>query len=517
MSAPNWPTWQAACFNWLFPLFFLSGSLLQAQLFPVLKGQYRYGSEGDDQAKALAVDQEGRIFLLATTGGKGKQVTENAGCTDIWVACLNTQKTLAWEKSFGGMYCDEASSLAYHGDKVWVTGMTASFLNHPEQADRYRSGDGLVLSMNTDGSLNELQVAGQEEKDIGTIILPLGEEKAIAAGYTFSSLGLPPGPAGSSDIWVRTFSPDTTQPPNGFMAGGNGSDWPVALHAISGGEILLTANTTRLAPPQSSEAYPKPWVIVLDTALKRKKSFILPASSPVQVMSSAWNPATSTLALAGFAIRQDSDPQFWMMLCDATGKVLFEKIWGGSGAEYLSGIIPCKDGGWIMTGWSGYYTLESPMIKGGEDLWVIRLNPQQEIEWEKSWGGPGDERGIAIAEYIPGVYLVLGQRNQTPESDLRDLWLLQIEEEVCDLPELQPACKYYGPEPRIGQYLQFTLPTPPSEKITCVWDFGDGTTSKELNPMKKYYRVGDYQVKVTYKGGQACEKKVKLPEKLLIR
>jgi hypothetical protein len=109
----------------------------------------------------------------------------------------------------------------------------------------------------------------------------------------------------------------------------------------------------------------------------------------------------------------------------------------------------------------------------------------------------------------------LGQRNESPDTEVKDLWLLRIEEEECDLPELIPSVKFQGTEPRIGQYLQFSLPT--EEKLTCIWDFGDGTTSKELNPMKKYYRVGDYQVKVTYKGTQACDKRVKMPAPLMIR
>jgi len=509
----NWRIWQVPYYSFLCCLLCCTISV-QAQLYPVLRSQHRLGSNGEDTPKAIVAETEGNLYILATVSGKGKQVSEQHGCTDIWLACLKSDASLQWEKSFGGIYCDDAYALRINQDNLWVSGSTASFLSHPESADRFRSSDAFLLSVRKDGTLNSYQVYGAEEKDHGMDILPLSAEMLIQTGYSFSNLNLSPGKAGLSDIWVRKVTSDTTQTFPAFSAGGAGYDWPVNLLPLSSGEIILTANTAHLNSNLTAEAYPKPWVIVFDTALKKKKSFIPQTTSPVTVTCSAMGP-NQTLALAGYAIRQDADPQFWFMICDLNGKVFFEKIWGGSGAEYISSLAPCKDGGWILTGWSAYYNLENPNIKGGEDLWVIRYNPQQEIEWAKTWGGPGDERGVAVIEYIPGVYYILGQRGEIQESENRDLWLLRIEEEECELPDITPTCKYPGLEPRIGQYLQFALPT--TERLTCLWDFGDGTSSKELNPMKKYYRVGLYEVKVTYRASQACERKVVFPEKINIK
>ncbi len=486
----------------------------QAQLFPVLKGQYRIGSDGNDLAIDLASDTQGYLFVLATNSGKGKQVTEHFGCTDIWVACLTQDASVKWEKTFGGIYCDEAADLLVQGESVWVSGTTASFLDHPETGDRFRSGDAFLLNLRKDGSLNYYKVFGAEEKEMGAGLSPLPGGNILQCGFSYSPLPFQGGKPGLSDIWLIKPDPDTARALEGFNAGGPGYDWPIRIHPISESEYAMTTNTVPAQPSVSNgEVYPKPWVMVFDTALKKKRSFIPPVSSPVTVLASEVN-AAGQLALVGHTIRQDSDPQFWFMVCDLSGKVLQEKIWGGSGAEYLSALAPCKDGGWILTGWSAYYNLENPNIKGGEDLWVIRLNAQYEIEWERTFGGPGDERGKAVLEYMPGVYFVLGHRNESPDTDTKDLWLLRIEEEECDLPDLMPTVKFQGAEPRIGQYLQFSLPT--EERLTCLWDFGDGTTSKEMNPMKKYYRVGEYQVKVTYKGGQACDKRIKMPAPLII-
>lgn len=495
-------------------LFAFHAHTCQAQLFPVLKNQYRLGSEGNDLAIDLASDTQGHLYVLSTNSGKGKQVSEHFGCTDIWVASLTQDARVRWEKTFGGMYCDEAGDLLVQGESVWVSGTTASFLEHPETGDRFRAGDAFLLNLRKEGALNYYKVFGAEEKELGAGLGLLPNGNILQCGSSFSALPFHGGKPGMSDIWLIKPDADTSRALEGFNAGGTGYDWPVRIHPISATEFALTANTVPASSFENGEVYPKPWVIVFDTALKKKRSFIPSASLPVTILASEVN-ASGHLGLVGHSIRQDSDPQFWFMACDLSGKVLHEKIWGGSGAEYLSAMAPCKDGGWILTGWSAYYNLENPNIKGGEDLWVIRLNAQYEVEWERTFGGPGEERGKAVIEYMPGVYYVLGQRNESPDTEVKDLWLLRIEEEECDLPELLPSVKFQGTEPRIGQYLQFSLPT--EEKLTCIWDFGDGTTSKELNPMKKYYRVGDYQVKVTYKGTQACDKRVKMPAPLMIR
>lgn len=492
----------------------ISDSALYGQRFPVLRKQVRLGGPGDDVPARLVSDSEGRLYVSAKVQEKGNHISEHFGCSDIWLVCLTSEGIPVWEKSLGGVYCDEPGGLQYAEGKVWLTGSTASFLTHPETGEKYRNGDAFRVILKMDGSIEEYSTFGASEKEVATTGIFLPDGSFCWAGLTFSELNMSPGMAGCSDIWIQKIGIDSLEN-SGFMAGGPGNDWPVDMHLAQDGRILLSANTSRAAEPDSkSEEFPKPWIFSFDAGLKNRKSFLPDTKSNTRVLGSTLN-QNGTITLVGTAYSESLNPQFWFLISDMNGNVLSEKIWGGSGAEYLSAVRQCKDGGWILTGWSSYYGLENNRIKGGDDLWVIRLNPDGETEWEKTYGGPGDERGVDVMEFIPGVYYILGQRQQEPDQENRDIWLLKIEEEFCDLPEVMPAWKFPGPEPRVGQYIQFVAGT--EEKVNTYWEFGDGTISKELNPMKKYYRTGIFEVKVRFTGKEGCEKKFTLENKIEVK
>jgi hypothetical protein len=115
-----------------------------------------------------------------------------------------------------------------------------------------------------------------------------------------------------------------------------------------------------------------------------------------------------------------------------------------------------------------------------------------------------------VIEYMPGTFYVLADKQLSDVSDSSTLWLIRLDEEECDVPELSPVWKVHGSSVFVGQYVQFSLGT--EDRISCLWDFGDGTTSKESNPMKKYYRKGSYEVTLTLKGSGGCSKILKIPE-----
>ena len=56
--------------------------------------------------------------------------------------------------------------------------------------------------------------------------------------------------------------------------------------------------------------------------------------------------------------------------------------------------------------------------------------------------------------------------------------------------EIEYALDYY-----VVSTIQFTNTSAKTGNVT--WDFGDGTTSNEQNPLKKYDQAGTYQVTLT--------------------
>lgn len=88
----------------------------------------------------------------------------------------------------------------------------------------------------------------------------------------------------------------------------------------------------------------------------------------------------------------------------------WQKVYGGIGNERLNKIIHTVDGGYILSGESesevsGDKTLP---IFGGFDYWIIKTNASGAIEWQKDFGGSDSENRPTIMETSDGGYLIGG-------------------------------------------------------------------------------------------------------------
>jgi hypothetical protein len=121
---------------------------------------------------------------------------------------------------------------------------------------------------------------------------------------------------------------------------------------------------------------------------------------------------------------------------DKDGKELSQLVLGGRGLDEVEKMIPTKDGGALL----GIYSRSS---QGGSkktenfgegDYWIIKLNKDSKVEWEKNFGGAGDDHLRTLALTSSG-YIIGGEsRSKTSGNksvDIEegtDLWLLALNE-----------------------------------------------------------------------------------------
>jgi hypothetical protein len=507
-NALNLQIWPVACCKWLLISYLCCQSLF-AQRYGSIKQQFKAGSSEDNAACAILSDNTGTIYLAATVYAAGNQVSEHFGNGDIWIAALSPDGNLLWNKSLGGSYSDIPGAMKLSQGILHVVGSTGSFLSREEAGDRQRNGDAFYIALaKEDGRIESYNTFGGTESDFASLIAVSEDNKLIWGGHTFSNLNLDNTSGSGSNIWLKY---QDTLINKGFTAGGNADEFPIGLTWAGSQQWVLLAQSPQ-NPNGICPVY-KPWLMSFNDSLKSRKS-ILPNTQFAGRLHHGIRNQDGSFCLVGSTLSTEQNPDFWWMKLSAEGEILAEKSWGGSGTEVLHRIAQCKDGGWIMTGWSTYYQLETPDIKGGDDAWVMRMDPEGNVEWYKTLGGPNNERGVDVMEYLPGVFYMVADKQVSDASDKRTLWIVRLEEEECDVPDLNPKWKVHGPSVFVGQYIQFSAGT--EERISCVWDFGDGTTSKEPNPMKKYYRKGNYEVTLTVKGSGDCNKIIKLTDSIQV-
>jgi len=134
---------------------------------------------------------------------------------------------------------------------------------------------------------------------------------------------------------------------------------------------------------------------------------------------------------------------------DKNGKVLSELILGGRGLDEVEKMIPTPDGGALL----GVYSRSSAFVGSGRmeagsstinyqpkttnnfgegDYWVIKLTKDNKVEWEKNFGGKGDDH-LRTMVFTSSGYIIGGESRSERSGNKTvgieegtDVWLISL-------------------------------------------------------------------------------------------
>ena len=98
----------------------------------------------------------------------------------------------------------------------------------------------------------------------------------------------------------------------------------------------------------------------------------------------------------------------WVLKLDQQGNIEWEKAIGGGGRDYGREVLITKDGGYLIAGYSSSKNKDLDTNYGSTDGWIIKLDSKGEIVWKKNYGGSGAETIFSIIESADGSYVFAG-------------------------------------------------------------------------------------------------------------
>ena len=109
----------------------------------------------------------------------------------------------------------------------------------------------------------------------------------------------------------------------------------------------------------------------------------------------------------------------WVIKLDSVGNIQWQKTFGGWGVEIRT-ILQTPDEGYVLTAMTDSYGA------GGYDAWVIKLDKNGNSEWQKTYGGKQDDYGQAIYRTSEGEYILGGTTLSFGAGDA-DVWVLKLD------------------------------------------------------------------------------------------
>ncbi|GAA4803959.1 hypothetical protein [Litoribaculum gwangyangense] len=99
---------------------------------------------------------------------------------------------------------------------------------------------------------------------------------------------------------------------------------------------------------------------------------------------------------------------YWLLKFDANNNIQWQKTYGGSDDDRASDIVQTNDGGFAIIGYSKSNDIDVSENFGAQDFWILKLNSSGNITWQKSFGFSGADIGISIIQTNDNGFLLTG-------------------------------------------------------------------------------------------------------------
>lgn len=223
------------------------------------------------------------------------------------------------------------------------------------------------------------------------------------------------------DVWVLKLNPNGTvawQKIYGGATGNSGSDWGQCIQQTADGGYIVLAATSDDYTIWGGDF----WVLKLNSngTIAWQKAY--------RAFAMDWPNSIQQTADGGYVVAGDTYSfgagmhDWWVLKLNSNGTIAWQKAYGGGGWEYSPSIQQTADDGYIVAG----YTYASSFGIGDYDAWVVKLNSDGTIASQTIIGGSGDDRARSIRETTDGGYVVAGGSSSFGSSS-GDFWILKLQ------------------------------------------------------------------------------------------
>ncbi len=131
------------------------------------------------------------------------------------------------------------------------------------------------------------------------------------------------------------------------------------------------------------------------------------------------------------------DLDFWLLkVNNEDGSVLWEEYFGGNAFDLLVAAYETPDSGYILAGYSDSSGSRDKLEnnRGGDDYWIIKLDVNRNIEWQRTIGGPDNDRLTTMIQTADGGYLLGGDSISSSGGEksgfsrgMSDMWIVKLD------------------------------------------------------------------------------------------
>jgi uncharacterized delta-60 repeat protein len=331
---------------------------------------------------------------------------------------------------YGGNSAESAKNLRQTSDGGYVIiGETFSGVSGDISQPNKGYSDIWILKLNADGSKAWDKSLGGSSFDFGYDIYPTPDRGYIVVGGIFGNdTDATDTIYGAQDIWIFKLNDD------GSIAwdktfGGSLYDAISSIQTTSdGGYVAVgTSNSANGNIYDSNKGGLDLVVIKLNADGSKAWNKTYGGSGSEQGIS-IQTTSDNGYIIVGFTESDSIDIEdgnnggkdVWVLKLNADGSKDWDKTFGGSGDDLANSVQTTSDNGYIITGYtkSNNFDVEDGN-NGDKDIWVLKLNADGSKAWDKTFGGSGEDQANSIQTTSDNGYIVTGYTS-SDSMDIED-------------------------------------------------------------------------------------------------
>lgn len=268
-----------------------------------------------------------------------------------------------------------------------------------------------LVKLDSNGNLLWTHTYGGEDYDYGMSVVQTTGGGFALTGYTYSY------GAGSADAWLIKTNADgkvewerTYGEPNEDIAN-------TLIQTVDDGYLL--AGTSRSYGRGDVDA----WLLKTDN--KGVMQWSQTYGGP------RWDEAESLIQTddGGYvftgvrSIGDSASPEeLWVAKTDATGKMEWNRTYGGIWTDQAYSVISSREGGYTIAG----RNVPDETGERGPDFWLVKTDVHGVVEWNCTYGGLGLETARSVVQTADGGYALLGETDSFGAGSY-DFWLVKTD------------------------------------------------------------------------------------------
>ncbi len=330
-----------------------------------------YGGSGDDRGEKIAQTPDGGFAILGYSSSNDGDITTNAGAQDYWLAKLDTNGNLLWQKSYGYIGSDRGTTMIITNDGgFFITGIldvsaSGGAGNTKNASSKHAGGDYWALKLDSQGTIEWSKYYGGSFTDSPFDAIQTNDGEYIIVGSSDSDDVDITNNIGDYDFWVIKISN------SGAIIweknfGGTQIDEARGIVDSGDGNFLIIGDTR---------------------------------SSDIQISN---NKGAADL---------------WLIKITPSGNLIWEKTFGGSSFDAGRSISKTNNNNFIISGSSRSTDGNLSNNNGRNDAWILKVDSNGTIINQKTVGGLAIDYCYSAIELDDSTIIAVGETSSA-EGDI---------------------------------------------------------------------------------------------------